>query len=302
MATLFDELKNHKSNKKDKRVFGLVLPGGGMRGAYTAGAIVPLIENGFVDSFEHVVGSSAGAINGAYFIDEYLETMFAYVQDLSTKEFVNLLRRDKRVDVDFAIDEVVKGMHPFNMKNLSTAHPKLHIVATDAKNGKKVVLSEPNKISEIYEELRASAALPLLYDKKILVRGRYYIDGGVADAIPIDVAVKLGCTDIVVIMTQQIGFYRNDQHHKRLVKHLIRKFAKNQTEAVKKILPTDEALLQINLRRLTRPSKKIRVYMLEPSNEEAMISLATIDPVKIEEFARLGISDMDAMLRKPLIK
>lgn len=302
MATLFDELKNHKSNKKDKRKFGLVLPGGGMRGAYTAGAIVPLIENGFVDSFEHVVGSSAGAINGAYFIDEYLDTMFAYVHDLSTKEFINLLRRDKRIDVDFAIDEVVKGMHPFNFKNFTKGHPKLHIVATDAKNGRRVVLSKPETISEIYEELRASTALPLLYDKKILVRGRYYIDGAVADAIPVDVAIKLGCTDIVVIMTQQIEFYRNDQHHKRLVKHLIRKFAKNQTEAVKKILPTDEALLQINLRRLTRPQKKIRVYMLEPSNEEAMISLATIDPVKIEEFARLGISDMDTMLHKPLVK
>ncbi len=300
MPTLFDLLQDHTANKNNKKVFGLVLQGGGMRAVYSAGAIVPLIEYGFSDSFEHVVGSSAGAINGAYFIDQRTETMLAYTEDLTNKKFVNLLRRDKKVDIDYVIDSVLKPKRPIGIESLRNAHTKLHVVVTDAKNGKGVVISDHHKFTEIYEEFRATAALPLLYDKPVLVAGKYYIDGGVADLLPIDVAIQLGCTDIVVVLTQQISSFHFNKQHTRLVRHLIRRFAKNQPMAVRKILPTNEHVLQLNLRRITKPHKSVRIYMLEPSDEEALVSLGTIDKPKVEALARLGIADMDTFLNKEL--
>ena len=48
--------------------FGLVVQGGGMRGVYSMGALAALEEMGFGECFDHVAGSSAGALNGAYFI------------------------------------------------------------------------------------------------------------------------------------------------------------------------------------------------------------------------------------------
>jgi predicted patatin/cPLA2 family phospholipase len=300
MSTLYDVLDAHRKNKKDKRIFGLVLQGGGMRAVYSAGAIAPLIEYGFNDTFEHVVGSSAGAINGAYFLGADTETMLTYTDDLTNKNFVNLMRRDKKVDIDYLVDLVMKHKRPVNVPNMLKAHSQLHVVMTDARSGKKVVISNHHKFANIYEEFRATAALPLLYDKKVLIDGKYYIDGGVADLLPVDVAIKLGCTDIVVVMTQQISSYHFDKRHTRLVNHLIKRFAKDQPSAVRKVLPTNERLLQVNLRRLSQPQKKVRIYVLEPSDEEILISLYTTDKPKVETLARLGVSDMDNFLHAEL--
>lgn len=296
MPTLFDVLTSHKNNKHDKRVFGLVLQGGGMRAVYSAGAIAPLIQYGFTDAFEHVVGSSAGAINGAYFLGADATTLRTYTDDLTNKNFVNLMRRDKKVDIDYLVDLVMKHKRPVNINNLLKSRSKLHVVMTNAKNGRKVVLSDHHKFAAIYEEFRATAALPILYDKPVLIGDNYFIDGGVADLIPVDVAVKLGCTDIVVVMTQQISSYHFDKRHTRLVKHLIKRFAKSQPTSVRNVLPTNERILRVNLRLLTRPHKKIRIYLLQPSDEEILISLYTIDKPKVERLAKMGVSDMDKFL------
>ena len=75
MQTLYDLLETHRKNKNDNRVFGLLIQGGGMRAVYSAAAMAPLIQYGFSDTFEHVVGSSAGGINGAYFLGADKDTM-----------------------------------------------------------------------------------------------------------------------------------------------------------------------------------------------------------------------------------
>jgi predicted patatin/cPLA2 family phospholipase len=300
MSTLIDELNAHKQNRKDKRVFGLVLQGGGMRGVYSAGIIAPLVEYGLTDAFDHVIGSSAGAINGAYFLGADPETFHTYTDDLTNKNFVNLLRREHTVDIDYLVDLVLKHKRPVNIAGLLKSRCKLHIVMTDAKSGKKVVISDHNKFTEIYEEFRATAALPLLYDKKVMVNNRWYIDGGVADLLPVDVAVKLGCTDIVVVMTQRIENYVFDRRHDRLVNHIVKRLAKNQPLGVKNKLPTDERMLKLNLRILSHPTKKRRLYILQPSEQEYLVTLATTDKVKIEKLAHLGVTDMDEFLHLPI--
>jgi predicted patatin/cPLA2 family phospholipase len=300
MSCLYDELAAHRDHKKDKRVFGLVLQGGGMRGVYSAAAFEPLAAYGFQDTFEHVIGSSAGAINGVYFMGSDPDSYRIYNEELTNKNFVNLARRDKKVDVDYAIDVALHQKNPVNIEHLLRAHTKLHIVMTNARTGKKEVISDHHKFLQIYEELRASAALPLLYDKKITLGDTEYIDGAVSDSLPVDVAIKLGCSDIVVVMTQRMDSFNFDKRHARLVKHLIRRFAKKSSKAVRKILPTNEKVLQANLRRLTHPSKKVRIYLLQPSDEQVLVSLATADRPKIEAFARLGVHDMDVFLHRPL--
>jgi predicted patatin/cPLA2 family phospholipase len=301
MPNLYDELTVHRQNKNDKRIFGLVLQGGGMRGVYSAGAFAPLAAYGFQDTFEHVIGSSAGAINGAYLMGGMAESYKVYEDELTNKNFVNLARRDKKVDVDYAIDVALHQKNPVNIERLRRAHTTLHVVMTNARTGKKEVISDHHKFLEIYEELRATAALPFLYDKKIKIRDTEYIDGGVSDLLPVDVAVQLGCTDIMVVMTQQVSSFRFDRRHTRLVNHLIRRFAKKtSTAAVRKILPTNEKVLKANLRLLRHPAKKIRIYLLEPSDEQILVSLATTDKPKVAALATLGVRDMDAFLHQPL--
>ena len=302
MANLIQILESHKTDKNDRRVFGLVVQGGGMRAVYSCGAMVTLLQYGLTDVFEHVIGSSAGAMNGAYYLSADAEAASIYTEDLSNKNFVNLLRRDKKVDIDYLVDLVLKHKRPLNLDKLRNSRTKLHVVVTNAQNGRKEVLSDHADFVEIYEEFRATAALPMLYDKKVNIKDKWYIDGGVSDLIPVDVAHKLGCTDIVVVMTQCVSNYHFDRRHTRLVNHLIRRYAKNQPSAVRKILPTNEKVLKVNLNRIRHPLKKTRVYLLEPSDASSLISLSTIDKPKIELLAKLGVHDMDVLLHKELAR
>jgi predicted patatin/cPLA2 family phospholipase len=147
MQNLYDVLDAHRKDKNDKRTFGLVLQGGGMRGAYSAAAITPLIEYGFDNTFEHVIGSSAVAINGAYFLSSDAETLRdTYADDITNKNFVNLLRRDKKVDIDYLVDLIMQHKRPVNIPNLLRSHAVLHVVLTDAKNGKKNCTIRPPQV------------------------------------------------------------------------------------------------------------------------------------------------------------
>jgi predicted patatin/cPLA2 family phospholipase len=300
MPTLYDELLAHKNNPNDKRVFGLVIQGGGMRGVYSCGAVTTLLGYGFGSTFEHVIGSSAGALNGAYFLSADKDASDIYTERLTNKNFVDLLRVNKIVDIDYLVDNVLRQQQPVNIHHLKSNASKLNIVVTNARNGRKEVLSTFAEINELYEEFRATAALPMLYDKEVKIKDKWYVDGGVADLIPVDVAHELGCTDIVVILTKQIASYSFDKKHSRLVKHLIKHFAKDKPQPLRLKLPTNEKLLKLNLRHLTHPFKNTRVYVLEPSDEEVLITLATIDKPKVAELAELGVKDMDRFLQKAI--
>jgi predicted patatin/cPLA2 family phospholipase len=122
----------------------------------------------------------------------------------------------------------------------------------------------------------------------------------VADALPVDVAMKLGCTDILVILNQPVQGYHFDRFHRRLQRHLVKVFAKNKPEAIKSILPTNEALLQQNIRLITMPNKEARIFMLEPSDLQMLVSMGSIDKPKIQQLAKLGIVDMELFLNKQL--
>lgn len=271
-----------------------------MRGVYSAGAIAPLVSEGFTAAFDHVIGSSAGAINGAYFLAADPQAMLTYTDDITNKNFINFRRKEKKIDIDYLVDMVLKHKRPIDIKLLGHSPTRLHIVMTDARNGQKVVISDHRKFEKIYDEFRATAALPMLYNQRVPLDGRWYIDGGVSDLLPVDVAIKLGCTDIVVVMTQRLENYHFDARHSRLVRRIVKHLARSQPKSIQAKLPTDARLLQANLRRITHPSKRLRFYVLEPSDTDAIIGLATTDKIKVERLARLGVDDMTEFLHTPV--
>jgi predicted acylesterase/phospholipase RssA len=68
----------------------LVVQGGGMRGVYSMAALAALSEAGHRDAFDVIVGSSAGAINAAYFLaGQADEAVDLYVDQLSNRNFVS---------------------------------------------------------------------------------------------------------------------------------------------------------------------------------------------------------------------
>lgn len=70
---------------KEKQKLGLVLEGGGVKGAYQIGALMAIRE--LMVEFDGVVGTSIGAINGAIYLERIPETFRRMERDKNQHGF-----------------------------------------------------------------------------------------------------------------------------------------------------------------------------------------------------------------------
>jgi NTE family protein len=82
----------------------------------------------------------------------------------------------------------------FSDRTFAQTQIPLHIVAADLLTGEKVVLSE----GRIVDAMRASIAIPILF-RPWPINGRLLIDGGAADPMPVDVAIREGSQVIIAL-------------------------------------------------------------------------------------------------------
>lgn len=181
---------------------GLVVQGGGMRGVYSMGALAALEEMGFNQCFDHLAGSSAGALNGAYFITGQASYgVETYIHYLSKKVFVNPFRVKKMVDIDYLVDYIGKKGRPLHLHKLLSAHTTLHISLTESSHAQTHYVTNRTQDIDIWEAFRATAAIPLLYNKSVKVGDGHYVDGSLSARIPVQRVVEFGCRYVVVILT-----------------------------------------------------------------------------------------------------
>lgn len=290
--TILDALKDTSV----KRRWALVVQGGGMRGVYSAGALACFDHYDLQDCFDYAVGSSAGAMNAAYFLADQPGAVNVYTSLLSKKEFVDLTRKRKKIDIDYMVDVALHEQYPVDTAKLAKARAELDVVVTDADDGERIIIRDKKQFGDIYEQFRATSAMPVLYDRKVPLKQHFLVDGGVSDLIPIDVAVENQPTHVIVIMTRPLKFYTRKSLIKPAVRKLVRKAAKYQSVAIRDMLPTNELRLAANIRAVE--SKQIgstHIYALFPK-KEIPVGTATIDRAKLEISAERGWQDADNFL------
>jgi NTE family protein len=182
----------------------LVFAGGGSFGAVQVGMLRSLAARGI--SADMVVGSSVGALNGAYYAGDptldgvtRLEAIWrglrrrdVFPVDWRTM-LVFLYRRDFLVTSD-ALRDLVEANLPY--RNLEDAKIPIHIVATDILTGGTVVLSAGSAAQAII----ASAAIPAVFPP-VRFNDFYLADGAVSSNTPVRVAVALGARRLIVLPT-----------------------------------------------------------------------------------------------------
>lgn len=179
-----------------------VLSGGANLGAAQAGMLAALHEAGVVPDL--VVGSSVGAVNGAWVAGQ---------QDL--RRLGDVWRSLRRGDVfptrpvngllgflgarhhlvsDSGLRQLLRTHLRF--ERLEQAPVPLHVVATDVMTGEDVLLSTGDAV----EAILASSAIPGVLPP-VHIGGRTLIDGGVVNNTPISHAVDLGADTVWVLAT-----------------------------------------------------------------------------------------------------
>lgn len=282
-----------------KRTVAMVIQGGGMRGVYSAGILGCFLNEGLQEGFKHVIANSAGALNAGYFLSRQSGAVNVYIDLLSNKRFIDLKRQSKKIDIDYMVYVALHNYYPIDLKALNETKTKFHVIVTDAQSGKRVIISDHQKFQQIYEEFRATSALPIFYDKAVKLNRRYFIDGGVSDLIPVMVAGNYHPTDIVVIMTRPLADYKRRMAITAATKNLIKKVARNQSLPVQDQLPTNQVRLKHNIDALQKGTiGDARIHLLCPK-VKLEVGAATINREKLERVAELGWSDALEFIERP---
>jgi NTE family protein len=181
-----------------------VFAGGGSFGAIQVGMMHSLAAHGI--SADMVVGSSVGALNGAYYAGDptlegvlQLETIWRGLQrqDVFPMTWRTLLgfiwRRDFLIPHD-GIRKLIDDHIPY--RNLEDAKLPVHIVTTDIISGDSVVLSEGSTSDAIV----ASTAIPGAF-APVRYKDYYLADGAISSNTPVRVAVKKGARRLIILPT-----------------------------------------------------------------------------------------------------
>src|SRR6202165_5640416 len=193
-------VSNHAGPAKTAFVFA----GGGRFGAIPVGMMHSLAAHGI--SADMVVGSSVGALNGAYYAGDptlkgvlQLETIWRGLQrhDVFPVTWRTLLgfiwRRDFLIPHD-GIRKLIDDHIPY--RNLEDAKLPVHIVTTDIIPGDSVVLSEGSAA----EAIVASTAIPGAF-APVRYKDFYLADGAISSNTPIRVAVAKGAQRLIILPT-----------------------------------------------------------------------------------------------------
>lgn len=184
-----------------------VLSGAGNRGAMEAGALEALLEAGIRPDL--LVGSSVGAINAAYIaaaptLDgvRRLSAIWRGVrkEDVFPGGSVSVLwrlsRRRGGLYEPSALERLIRRHLPY--RRLEEAPTPVVVVTTELETGRERWLDRGDAVRAIL----ASAALPGIFPP-VEIGGVRYVDGGVADRLPISAALARGAD---VVYAVDVGF------------------------------------------------------------------------------------------------
>jgi NTE family protein len=196
-------LRRLASRKADRTA--LVLSGGGPLGALQVGALKAIFEHGVRPDL--VSGTSVGAMNATFVAMnptlegmDHLERIWRNLgeDDLFPggrfrAGWARMFVRGNRVFENSGLERLIATTLGADAR-IEDAQVPLAIVTTDLETGDERVFTE----GELTLPLLASAAMPGVFPP-VEIEGRLYIDGGVANNVPIAPAIDRGATTLWVI-------------------------------------------------------------------------------------------------------
>ena len=164
----------------------IILEGGSFRGQFTAGVLNGLSYK------SHQIGRP-NRVNLAFCNDE---------RYMGAKSFA---RSGSFIGYDFMLNDVQDRLDPFDNEAYLKNPMPLVAVATDIVFGTAAYLEVKNAVLDI-DVVRATTSLPLM-TQPVEIDGHLYLDGGVADSVPIEhVLEDAGYDRAVVVLTQHRAY------------------------------------------------------------------------------------------------
>ena len=186
----------------------LVLEGGAMRGMYTAGALDVFYNAGI--QFDGIIGVSAGAAFGVNYLSRQPGRVIRYNKRFNADHhymgLIPLLKTGNIVDTEYAYEKVPRELDPFDGNTFDASGVPFWAVVTNVKTGQPEYIRLEHAMAQM-DVIRASASMPFV-SKPVKLGGKLYLDGGVADSIPVRFFESIGYKRNLIILTQPKGYIK----------------------------------------------------------------------------------------------
>jgi NTE family protein len=212
-----------------------VLSGGGSLGAVQVGMLQALAECDVRPQL--LIGTSVGAVNAAWMAgypgiegsqklrEVWLELRRGDVFPLSPWDGARgLLGRSNHVIPNHKLRALLERHIPY--ARLEDAMVPLHIVTTELKSGRAMVLSSGSAVPA----LLASTAIPGVFPPVTIGR-RTLVDGGIANHTPVAAAIELGASRIYVLPVGYPWLNQEPTNALGMALHALARFVEQKLDA-----------------------------------------------------------------------
>lgn len=257
---------------------GIIFEGGGMRGAYTAGIIDALLEHDM--NFEYCYGISSGATHATTYLSRQrgraIQIVTDYIKDKRYFSIMNLIKTGNLFNVDFIYDTIPHELNPYDYETAKNNPAKFFVGVINMETSKGEFLRVKD-IEEEYMKVCASMSLPLIANM-VEIDGQRYLDGGIADSLPIQRSINDGNKKSVLVLTQDATYRKKLDKILPLVAIKYRKFPgfvhMVKTRHIRYNASLDQIAEEEKAGRafVLRPKKPVKIGRLE-LNREKMLAL-----------------------------
>ena len=188
----------------------LVLEGGGFRGAYTAGCLSWLIDEGI--EFDSAYGISTGAVHLCSFLLKEKKYLFDlstnYIADKELVGWRSLLREGRYVGYDYLFDYILPQVFHFDIERVIKTDKKAKIGVYDLDKG-TTEFYDVQDIDLKMDLLKGACTLPII-GRVVKHDGKELLDGGITKMIPIEESIKDNNDLHLVITTKPKDYVRKE--------------------------------------------------------------------------------------------
>jgi len=244
----------------------LILEGGGDRGVFTTGVLDCFLEHQIM--FPYVVGVSAGGFNAVSYLSKQRGRQKKISLDLAFQYKTSSLRKwvltGNLLDDKILFEDFTERIIPFDYQTFFDNPALCEFVTTNCLTGEALYLHEKKNKKRLIDIIKASGRLPFA-SPMVMLDGIPMLDGGMADSIPLERAMRLGYTDHpVVVLTRNKG-YRKPASSYKMAKLFYPKYPKltealaNRYKMYNRQLEVVEQLESEHKICVLRPQKEIQV-------------------------------------------
>ena len=272
---------------------GLILEGGGMRGVYTAGVLDAFLEENI--EFSSIYGVSAGSCHACSYMSKQKGRAYRvnvdYLDDPNYCGVKSYLKTGNVFGADMLYSQIPNVLDPFDYEEFEKYPGKFFAVLTNLETGEPEYIRVKDLKKQMWA-VRASSSLPLV-SKTLVVKGRHYLDGGIADSIPIRRSIEAGNEKNVVILTREDSYRKTPNELMPLMK-----LRYSHSKAFLEKAENRHIRYNETLDFLKKEEEEGRTFVIRPS-EKVNVGRVEKNKDKLEHLYNIGLEDgrksMEAM-------